>query len=84
MERWDAHKFCLEVDGKIIGKALYLNGREIEGQMDKYRTLWSTLTNLRTPTAEQRQGYTDANSGARIIGVRSCRICNVDRATTYL
>ena len=87
MERWDAHKFCLEVDGKIIGKALLTSTvEEIEGQMDKYRTLWEYSdqskknANGRTKTGLYRY-FTPAQESLEF---DKYGICNVDRATTYL
>ena len=87
MERWDAHKFCLEVDGKIIGKALLTSTvEEIEGQMDKYRTLWEYSdqskknANGRTKTGLYRY-FTAAQESLEF---DKYGICNVDKATTYL
>lgn len=87
MQRWDAHKFCLDVDGKIIGKALLTSTvEEIEGQMDVYRMLWEYSDqekknqNGRTKSGLYRY-FTPAQES---LEYNQYGKCNVESATMYL
>ena len=86
-ERWDAHKFCLEVDGKVIGKALLTSTvEEIEGQMDTYRMLWDHSDQLnRNDNGRTKSGlYRYFTPAQHSLEFNKYGICNVDKATDYL
>jgi hypothetical protein len=87
LERWDAHKFCLEVDGRVIGKALLTSTvEEIEGQMDKYRMLWEYSDHLnKNANGRTKSGlYRYFTPAQESLEFDEYGICNVDKATTYL